>query len=218
MKDVFFALISILLGLVLTFGGYRLARIIIPLWGLFAGFMLGASGVSDALNNSFIGTTMGIIVGLIVGVVFALLAYFFFSLAVILFTATIGYWLGTSMILFLGFDKGFLSATLGIIIGAIFGLVAIFGNLTKYFLIIATAIGGAVVVFGGFLLMFNKIQLDAFSYAAASEAVSQSWMLTLLAAVLGIIGIVFQVQSNRTYMLETWGVIEPPKKVSSKVE
>lgn len=218
MKDVFFALVSMLLGFALCFGGYRLARIIIPLWGLLAGFMLGASGVSDALNNGFIGTTLGIVVGLVVGLLFALLAYFFFSLAVILFSASLGYWLGTSMILLLGLDKGFLSATVGIIIGIVFGLVALFGNITKYFLIVATALGGAVVLFGGVLLLFNKIQLDAFSYAAASQAVNQSWFLSLLALLLGIIGIVFQVQTNKTYVIEQWGVIEPPKKVDAKVE
>ncbi|MFO0882180.1 MAG: hypothetical protein U0491_01910 [Candidatus Saccharimonadales bacterium] len=115
MKEVFFALISVLLGVALTFGGYRLARIIIPLWGFFAGFILGASGTSDALNSSFIGTTLGIVVGFFVGLLFALLAYFFFSLAVILFTASLGYWLGTSIVLFFGFNKGFISATIGIV-------------------------------------------------------------------------------------------------------
>lgn len=218
MKDLLFALIAMLLGASLCLAGYRLARFLIPLWGLLAGFLLGASAMADALNNGFIGTTMGIVVGLIVGVVFALLAYFFFSLAVILYTAGLGYWLGTSMVLFLGFDKGFLSATIGIIVGAIFGLFALFGNLTKYFLIVVTSFGGAVIVFGGFLLLLNKIQLDAFSYASASELVSQSWFLSLLAVAAGLFGMIIQLSTNRDYTLETWGTVTGPKKVESKVE
>jgi hypothetical protein len=217
-KDVIFALFAGLLGLALCFGGYRLARILIPLWGLLAGFTLGAAGVSDALNNSFIGTTMGIIVGVIVGLVFALLAYFFFSLAVILFTASLGYWIGTSFVLFLGFDKGFLSAVIGIVIGAIFGFFALFGNLTKYYLIVLTAIGGAVVVLGGVMLLFNKIQLDAFNYAAVSQTVSNSWLALSLAAVLAVVGLAFQLKSNPNYTLEEWGTMSTPKKVASKVE
>lgn len=221
MKEVFFALISVLLGVALTFGGYRLARIIIPLWGFFAGFTLGASGTSDALNSSFIGTTLGIVVGFFVGLLFALLAYFFFSLAIILFTASLGYWLGTSIILFFGFNKGFLSATVGIVLGIVFGLVALFGNFTKYYLMIVTAFGGAVVAFGGVLLLFNKIELDAFNYAAASQAVSSSWFLALAALVVGVVGLVFQVRTNQDYELEQWGALNAPaapKKVESKVE
>ena len=220
-KEVIFALFAGLLGLALCFAGYRLARILIPLWGLLAGFTLGAAGVSDALNNSFIGTTMGIVVGVIVGLVFALLAYFFFSLAVILFTASLGYWIGTSLVLFLGFDKGFLSAVVGIVLGAIFGFFALFGNLTKYYLIVSTAIGGAVVVLGGFLLLFNKIELDAFNYAAVSQTVANSWLSLGLALVLAAVGLVFQIKSNPNYTLEEWGTLNAgpaPKKVESKVE
>lgn len=222
MKELLFALFSGLLGLALVFGGYRLARILIPLWGLLAGFTLGAAGVSDALNNGFIGTTMGIVVGVIIGLVFALLAYFFFSLAVVLFTASLGYWLGTSMVLFLGFDKGLLSAIVGIILGTIVGLIALFGNITKYFLIVVSAIGGAMAVLGSIMLLLNKIQLDAFNYADVSQAVTTSWFWLILAVLLGGVGIVFQVKSNPSYTLEEWGTLtggDPtPKKVDSTVE
>lgn len=219
MKELLFALFAGLLGLALVFGGYRLARILIPLWGLFAGFTLGAAGVSDAFNNGFIGTTMGILVGLIVGIVFALFAYLFFSLAVILFTASLGYWLGTSMVLFLGFNKGFLSAIVGIILGTIIGLVALFANIPKYFLITVSSIGGAIAVLGGVMLLLDKIQLDAFNYAAVSQAVTTSWFWLVLAVLLAGIGLVFQIKSNPNYTLETWGKIsDSPKKVSSTVE
>jgi hypothetical protein len=221
-KDLIFALFAGLIGLALVFGGYRLARILIPLWGLLAGFTLGAAGVSDALNGGFIGTTMGIIVGVVVGVVFALLAYFFFSLAVVLFSASLGYWLGTSMVLFLGFNKGFLSAIVGIVLGAIVGIIALFGNFPKYYLIIISSIGGAVAVLGGIMLLLNKIQIDAFSYAAVSQEVKTSWFWLLLAVLLAGVGIVYQIKSNPDFTLEEWGSLNggdpAPKKVASKVE
>lgn len=218
MTELLFALFAGVLGLTLCFAGYHLARIIIPLWGLFAGFTIGAAGVSDALNNSFIGTTMGILVGIIIGLIFAALAYFFFSLAVVLYAATIGYWLGTGFVLLFGIDKGFLSATVGIVLGAVFAIAALLFNATKYFLIITTAVGGAIVVLGGILLLFNKIQLDAFNYAAASAAVSSSWFFTLIAVVLGAMGIAFQIVTSRTYVLEEWGTANNPKKVTSTLE
>lgn len=222
MKDLLFAIFAAGLGAALVFAGYRLARVIIPLWGFFAGFTLGAAGVSDALNNSFLGTTMGVVVGLVVGLVFALLAYFFFSLAIVLFSASLGYWFGTSMVLFLGFNKGFLSAIVGISLGVIVGIIALFSNFPKYYLIITTSIGGAAAVLGGIMVLLNKIQLDAFSYATVSQEVSNSWFWLILAVLVAGVGIVFQVKSNPNYTLEEWGSLsggEPaPKKVESKVE
>lgn len=218
MKDVLFALIASGLGLALCFFGYRLARVLIPLWGFFVGFSIGAAGTSDAFNNAFLGTTMGIVVGLFVGLLFALLAYFFYSLAVVLFMASLGYWIGTSIVLFFGLDKGFLSATIGIVVGAILGIIALFTNMPKLFLIVGTSIAGSVAVFGGVLVLFNKIQLDAFSYAAASEAISASWLLSLPALALMIVAIIFQLRTNPNYTLEEWGTITGPKNVDSTLE
>jgi hypothetical protein len=218
MKEVIIALLASTLGVALCFAGYKLARILIPLWGFFAGFVIGASGVSDALNSGFIGTTMGIVVGLILGLVFAAFAYFFFSLAIVLLSASLGYWLGTTLVLFFGFDKGFISSSVGIILGAIAAIIALVINAPKYYLVVVTSIGGAVVAIGGVMLLFGKLDLEAFNYASASTEITSSWLWLTLTAVLGVIGLAFQVTSNRGYELEMWGDYEAPKKVSSTSE
>lgn len=218
MKEIIFALIAGGLGLALVFYGYRLARVLIPLWGLFVGFSIGAAGVSDAFNNAFLGTTMGIVVGLFVGLLFALLAYFFYSLAVVLFMASLGYWIGTSIVLFFGFDKGFLSATVGIVIGAVLGIIALFTNAPKYFLIFATAVAGATAILGGLLVLFNKMELDAFSYAAASQQIEQSWLLMVVALVLSVAGAIFQINTNPDYTIQEWGTVTGPKNIDSTLE
>jgi len=221
MKEVIFGLLAAAIGLVLTFFGYRLARIILPIWGLIAGFTIGASAMSDAFGNQFIGTTMGIFVGLILGLVFAIFAYFFYSLAVVLLGATVGYWLGTGLLALIGFHGGFLSAVVGIVLGAIFAIIAIALNVPKYFLVFVTALGGAIAVIGGVLLTFHKIPLDSFNYSATSLVVTTSWLWTAIAAILLVLGIVFQFRSNPDFVLEEWGTLEPantkPKKVKAKV-
>jgi len=123
------------------------------------------------------------------------------------------------MVLFLGFNKGFLSAIVGIVLGAIVGLIALFSNMPKYFLIAVSSIGGAVAVLGAVMLLLNKIQLDAFNYAAVSQTVTGSWFWLILAVLLAGVGMVYQVKANPEYTLEEWGTMTtPPKKVSSKVE
>ena len=76
MKELLFALIAGGLGVVLLLFGYRLARILIPLWGFFAGFTIGAAAGADAFGATFVGTTTGIVIGLVVGIVFAVLVAF----------------------------------------------------------------------------------------------------------------------------------------------
>lgn len=221
MKELLFALIAGGLGAVLLFAGYRFGRIIIPLWGLFAGFTLGASAAADALGNDFIGTTVGIVIGLVLGLVFALFAYFFYSLAVVLLGATIGYWIGSGFITLLGINKGFLSAAVGIVIGAVFCIAALVLNAPKYFLIAVTSIGGAVAIVGGVLLLFNKIELDAFDYHAATATISDSWFWLATTALLFVVGLVTQIKSNPDYTLEAWGTYDAqpaaPKKVKAEV-
>jgi hypothetical protein len=220
-KDLLFALIAGGLGAVLLFAGYRFGRVIIPLWGLFAGFALGASAASDALGGAFIGTTVGIVLGLVVGLVFAVFAYFFYSLAVVLLGATVGYWIGSGFVTLLGFHKGFLAAVVGITIGAIFCVAALVLNAPKYFLIAVTSLGGSVAVVGGILLLLNKIQLDAFDYNTAATTISNSALWLAVTGVLFVVGIIAQTKSNPDYTLEQWGSFNEqpaaPKKVKAEV-
>lgn len=220
MKDLLIGLLASGIGLALVFGGYRIARILIPIWGFFAGFLMGASGVSDALNSGFLGTTMGIVVGLIIGLVFALLAYFFFSLSIILLGATIGYWLGTGFITALGFDKGFLSAMVGITIGVVLAIVSIVINAPKIYLIAITSFGGALATVGGVLVILNKIQIESFSYVVSNQNISLPVFWGIILATLTIIGVVFQAKNNKDQYIQKWGTpFEPeqPKQVKNEV-
>lgn len=210
MKELLFLILSGLLGVTLLFAGYRLARFLIPLWGFFVGFMLGAAGVSDAMNNAFLGTTMGFVVGLAIGLLFALLSYFFYSLAIILFLATLGYWLGTSIVHMFGINNGFLAGAVGIALGAVVGVIALFTNAPKYVLIFASSVAGSVTLAGGVMVLLNKIEVDSYSYAQASSAVGSSWIWSVIVIVLSVIGIAFQVKSNAAYNMEQWGSVNAP--------
>ncbi len=48
-------LIAIILGLVVCFGGYRLFLILLPIWGFFFGFFLGAETVQVIFGIGFLG-------------------------------------------------------------------------------------------------------------------------------------------------------------------
>ncbi len=46
MNDILFGTLAVLIGAVFCFRGYFAMRIIIPIWGAFAGFVLGAGVVT----------------------------------------------------------------------------------------------------------------------------------------------------------------------------
>lgn len=202
--SIVFALLSAGIGLAMLFAGYRLARIIIPIWGFVAGLSLGGGIIADMNSTPFLGTVIGITIGLILGAVFALLAYLYYSLAVVVLIGGLGYWAGSNFMVFLGLEPGFISAMSGLVLGVLLGVVALQVNAPKYVLIVVTSIAGALATIGGILLLFGQIPLEAYNFAVVHAAISYSWLWTLVMAALAIIGVVAQSVLTSAYEFEDW--------------
>jgi hypothetical protein len=202
---IFFALLTAFVSLVLLFGGYRLARFIIPLWGFVAGLSLGGAIYSDMASTPFLGTLLGVTIGVLVGLLFALLAYFYYALAVLVMAGALGYWAGSSFVLFFGFHPGILSTLVGLALGIAVGIGALLINAPKYVLIVLTAVAGAMAAVGSVLLLFNTIHLEDFSYTAINATVSNSFVWSMVALALAVIGIVSQARTTSGFEIEEWG-------------
>jgi lipoprotein signal peptidase len=112
---------------------------------------------------------------------------------------------------------GLTGGLLVFIVGVIFALVTIVLvlvlNLQKLVVIALTALGGGVAVIIAVLVMLNQVSLQALRESGnalgAIAGVSQLW--TLLALVLAVIGIVWQIKANRSYefskevYVQSWG-------------
>ncbi len=204
MKDLLFAILLGGLGALLLFAGYRFARVLLALWGLIGGFMAGSAIFTDFSGDAFIATTLGIVTGIIVGVVFAILAYLYYSVAVVLLTAGIGYAIGSSFITVFGIDPGFLSASVGVIVGLAFGVAAVMFRVPKALLIALTSFAGAITAIGGILVLFNQIPLSFYDFSATRVIVASSWAWSLAALALTGLGIVAQFMLDQEYELEEW--------------
>ena len=79
------------IGLVVAFGGYRLFLVLLPIWGFFAGFFLGAQTISFLFSDGFLATITGWVVGFFVGLLFAVLSYLFYFIAVGIVSFSLGY-------------------------------------------------------------------------------------------------------------------------------
>jgi hypothetical protein len=205
---ILFAILSVLIGLSLVFGGYRLARWLIPLMGFMFGLSFGGAIISDAAGTSFLGSFLGVVIGILAGLILAAFAYAYYYFAVLVLAGGFGYWAGSGLVLLLGFSPGILSAMVGIVLGILVGIVAIVLNAPKYVLIVLTSMIGAVASVGGVLLLFNQIPLSTFSYATVNAALSNSFFWTLGALVLWIVGIVSQIRlvsGTYEYEFNEWG-------------
>ena len=82
MNDVLVGLAAIAVGALFCWRGYVAMRLIIPIWGAFAGFMLGAGIVAGVEDAGFLRTTASWVVGLLFAVVFGALAYLYFEVSI----------------------------------------------------------------------------------------------------------------------------------------
>src|SRR5215204_4545908 len=128
MNDVLLGVMAILIGAVFCFRGYFAMRIIIPIWGAFAGFVLGAGLVSTA-GDEFLSTALSWIVGIAVGLVFGLIAYIYYSVAVIIGMTAIGFVLGTTLMAALGVTWSWLVILVGVVGAVMLAITAIIGDM-----------------------------------------------------------------------------------------
>ena len=204
--DFLIGALVLLVGAAFCFVGYRFFRILIAIWGFFAGFNLGTAAMTALFTNSpFLGTTTGIVLGLVIGVVFAALAYFFYYIAVVLLGASIGYSIGTGLMAAIGLNpSGFVSVIIGIVVAVVLALIILLFNLPKLLIMVFTAIGGAVAMVAGVLMLFGKIHYAGLQYgvAVAVAELRTEWFWSIVAIALAVVGFLAQWRINQEYTME----------------
>jgi len=207
MADILLGILAIVAGGVMLFAGQFVLRLILPIWGFFAGFAVGAGLFAELADERVLGTVLGWISGLVLGLVFALLAYFFYAVAVIFAMATFGYVIGAGLIVALGIDWNWVAVVVGVAIGAALGLLAVFGNMPMIVLAVLSSIAGAISVVGGLMLLFGSLNSADFTEGSFSSAVDAGWGWYLLLVVLALIGLIAQTRQRivvRRTINEAW--------------
>ncbi len=194
-------LLAILIGAAFCFLGYRLFLVLLPIFGFFAGFWLGAEAVALLFGTGFLATTTSIVIGIIVGLILAVLSYFFYYAGVIIIAAIIGYSLGSGLMLAIGFDAGLISALVGIVTALVVAGVTILFNLQRSVIIFLTSLGGANAILYGVLLFLGRVSLESVSSSrdTIQPVLQDSWFWALVWVVVAAFGIYVQARYNRTY-------------------
>ena len=194
-------MIGLLFGAIICFGGYRFFLILLPFWGFFFGFGLGAQTVQALLGDAFFATVTSWVVGFVLAVAFAVLSYLFYIVAVALIAGSLGYGLVVAIMGAIGFNFGVITWVLGIVVGIIFAWVTIRYNLAKYVIIIATALGGAGLAIGTLVLGIDGVSTAAAAADPIRTMLQGSPLLALVFIVMAAAGAYVQWISGRKYAL-----------------
>lgn len=197
------ALIAVLFGLVMTFGGYRLFLVLLPIWGFVFGFGLGAQTMTALFGQAFLANVAGWVVGFLVGLVFAVFSYLFYIFGVAIFAGSFGYALGLGIMGLFGITN-WLAWLVGIVLAIIVAAVVLLFNVQKYAIIILSALIGSAVIIIGLLAPWGYVKPADFGSAGIVKATLQAlgqtsvvWIIIWLAV--AIFGIVVQWRANRSY-------------------
>jgi hypothetical protein len=195
------AIIALIIGVLALLAGYRLFLLLLPIWGFFAGFAIGAHATALLFGDGFLVTITGWIVGFVAGILFAVLSYLFYIVGVALLSAAFGYFLGAGlMLLFL--DPGLIVTLVGLAGAVVMAFVVLAFNIQKPVLEFITSFGGATAILTGILLLFGRISLESLGENPVRLVLEDSffWLITFL--VLGFVGFAIQIASNRTFVIE----------------
>jgi len=206
-------LFAAILGAVICFLGYRFFLVLLPVWGFFGGFWLGAAGVTALLGQGFLATVTGWVTGFIVGILGALFSYLFYTFGVAIIAAVIGGGLGSALLTAIGLNPGLIVTLVAIVTGIVVAVLALAFNLQKYVVIVLTAILGADLIVLAGLLLFGVVSLSDLQAAGnlLAPVIRENWLSLIAWLAIAVAGIVLQVRANRVYRfsretyVEAWG-------------
>jgi hypothetical protein len=195
MEDVVVGILAILFGAIFCFWGYFAMRIVIPIWGFFAGFMLGAGATSAFDDSEFLSTVLGWVLGLFIGLLFAVVAYLFYEIAVVLAFASIGFAFGAGLMAAFNIDWDWVVVIVGVAVGVVFGIVAAMSELPMLLLVIFSTIAGALTITAGLMLLFGAIETEDWSNDSVIDLIDDDWWWWVIALGLAIAGILAQLRA-----------------------
>ena len=207
MADIILGLLAIIAGGAMLVAGQFVLRLVIPIWGFFAGFAFGAGIVAEFSDEHFLGTVLGWVLGLVFALIFAVLAYLYYYVAIVIAMGAAGFAIGSGIVVAFGISWNWVAVLVGLVIGVIVGLVSVFTNVPMLMLVFIGSIAGAVGVTGGLMLLVGSLNSADFSRGDFTDTVSNSFAWSLLLLVLAAGGIAVQLRQRalmRRSVREVW--------------
>lgn len=207
MSDVVLGVLALAVGTLFALRGYLTMRLVIPVWGAFAGFAVGAGVVGAITGDGLLGGLVSWLGGVAVGLLFAVLAYAYYEISVVIALGAIGFALGSSLMVALDVSWSWAILLGGVAVGTLLAFVAIAADLPMVLLTVLTATAGATAAVAGLMLLVGAIDtsdLESVSVVDRIQSEPGWWLLYAAIAVVGVIAQVRALGSLRGTLREQW--------------
>lgn len=196
-EGFFIGIVGLVLGAAFAFGGFRWFMLLLPIWGLFAGFTAGADAVSVLLGEGFLASVLGIGVGIVLALVFALLSWFYWWGAVVVVAGWLGYEAMHWLLVVIGFNPGGFGVFLiSLAAGAVVAIVALAVNAPKLVAITITGLAGAGWMTAGIALLPGIIKPADLANGPIAAIYTQGWLWIVVWGVIAGAGIIEQLMTS----------------------
>jgi Domain of unknown function (DUF4203) len=190
--DLLVAILVALVGLAALVVGYRLFRLLLPVWGFVVGFFAGAGFIANWLGEGFLEGILGIGLGVLLGIALAFVAYALWWIGVVIALGGLGFALGYAILPAIGLDTEFLALLLGLAVGSVLAVAAILLHLPRALIVVITSLWGSAAVIGGVLVLFNQVEPETLGTGAVAGAIGTSFFWTVVWIALAVIGMGIQ--------------------------
>jgi hypothetical protein len=207
MEELLVGVVAVVIGGALCFRGYAALRVVIAVWGAFAGFLLGAGVVAGATGEGLLASALAWAVGVVVALSFGLLAYAYYAISVLIGMSAIGFTLGTTGMVALGVTWSWVVVLVGIVVGALLAMLAIAGDLPKLLLALLGAFAGSSIALGGVLLVLGLLDRGDLASTETTAALDLWWGWTVAYVVLALAGLASQMRdvgARRGTLRDDW--------------
>jgi hypothetical protein len=205
--DILAGALALVVGLALCFRGYLTIRILLPIWGAFVGFGVGVAVVAAVTGDGVLATLGSWLVGLAAAVVFALGAYLYYEVCIVIAMGAAGFVIGSTILAAFGIDWNWVVTIGGLVVGVMFAGLAIFADMPMVLLTVVTALAGAATATSGLMLLVGSIDVEDLNGRAvlhSFEGEGGWWILYAGLAIVGVISQVRVLESLNASVRDTW--------------
>jgi hypothetical protein len=117
--------------------------------------------------------------------------------------------LGIGIMAGLGFQDGWLTFLVGLLVGLAWVAVAIYLHFPKVLVLILTSLAGAELLLGGVFLALGRITLTGLRFGAVGAIVRDNWFWGLLYLAIAAIGFYFQWRTTQNFVVEEYSAENP---------
>ena len=213
LQIILFSLLAIVIGAALILYGYRIFLVLLPVFGFFAGFWVGASAMQWTLNENFLATLFSIIVGIGLGIIFAIASYVIYFAGVAVVAFAFGAMIAVGIMTFIGFEAGIVISLVALAVGVLLVIFTFQKNLQKYFIMGIMSLGGGNLVVLGILVLIGQVSLEVLRAKGdmIGPVLSAGALWVIIWLGLAIAGLIFQIRTSSDFefsmddLKERWG-------------